>query len=112
VNPKASSKRSQTLSARSDGNGDHQIHSEILRELPRDEFAVVSPKLEFVRLHPRQVLHEAGDTLRSQATSFFERAVHYAQKQQGQDATPGEGACMSGSGHFRSLGTLPVLAVI
>ncbi len=37
----------------------------MLRELPRDEFEIVSPKLELVRLQPRQVLHEAGDTLKS-----------------------------------------------
>lgn len=64
MNPKAPSKRSRALPARSDGSGKH-IHSEILRELPRDEFAIVFPKLELVRLQPRQVLHEAGETLRS-----------------------------------------------
>jgi len=52
------------LPARSDGSGNH-IHNEILRELPRNEFGMVFPKLELVRLQPRQVLHEAGDTLRS-----------------------------------------------
>ena len=64
VNPKAPPKRSLALPARSDGNGNH-IHNEILRELPRSEFGMVFPKLELVRLQPRQVLHEAGDTLRS-----------------------------------------------
>ena len=47
----------------SDGRGNH-IYNEILRELPRPEFAIVSPKLELVRLQPRQVLHEASDTLK------------------------------------------------
>jgi CRP-like cAMP-binding protein len=63
VNPRRSPKRSQDL-PRSDGRGKH-IYNEILRELPRNEFGTVFPKLELVRLQPRQVLHEAGDTLRS-----------------------------------------------
>jgi CRP-like cAMP-binding protein len=49
---------------RSDGTGNH-IHNEILRGLPRDEFESVFPRLELVRMQPRQVLHEVGDTLRS-----------------------------------------------
>ena len=64
VNPKPSLKRSHTLPTGSDGGGNH-IYNEILRELPRNEYAVVFPKLELVRLQPRQVLHEAGDSLRS-----------------------------------------------
>jgi CRP-like cAMP-binding protein len=63
VNPKRPPKRSQAL-PRPDGTGNH-IHNEILRELPRHEFETVFPKLELVRLQPRQVLHEAGDTLKS-----------------------------------------------
>jgi CRP-like cAMP-binding protein len=63
VNPKPSPKRSQGL-PRSNGGG-NQIYNEILRDLPRNESALVIPKLELVRLQPRQVLHEAGDTLRS-----------------------------------------------
>ncbi len=63
VNPKPSSKRAQGLRG-SDGAGIH-VYNEILRELPRDEFEIVLPKLELVRMRPRQVLHEAGDTLRS-----------------------------------------------
>lgn len=63
MNPKPSPRRSQEL-PRSDGAGNH-IYNEILRELPRDEFGSVFPKLELVRMQPRQVLHEAGDTLRS-----------------------------------------------
>jgi CRP-like cAMP-binding protein len=63
VNPRPSLTRTQLLS-RSDGGGNH-IHNEILRDLPRNEFGIVLPKLELVRLQPRQVLHDAGDTLRS-----------------------------------------------
>ncbi len=61
VKTKTLLKRSQP---HSDGRGNH-IHNEILRELPRHEFAAVLPKLELVRLQPRQVLHEAGETLKS-----------------------------------------------
>lgn len=68
MNPKPSPKRSQGLRGSglrgSDGAGNH-IYNEILRELPRAEFEIVFPKLELVRMRPRQVLHEAGDTLRS-----------------------------------------------
>jgi len=63
VNPRPAANRTQLLS-RADGGGNH-IYNEILRELPRNEFGVVLPKLELVRLQPRQVLHEAGDTLKS-----------------------------------------------
>ncbi len=63
VNPRTSAKRSQA-SPRSDGGG-NQIYNEILCELPRNEFAIVHPKLELVRMRPRQVLHEAGDSLKS-----------------------------------------------
>ncbi len=61
MNPKPSPRRSQA--PRSDGA--NHICNEILRELPRQEFAIVSPKLELLRLQPRQVLHEAGDALKS-----------------------------------------------
>ena len=50
--------------SRSDGTRKH-IYNEILRGLPRDEFETVFPKLELIRMQPRQVLHEVGDTLRS-----------------------------------------------
>jgi len=63
VNLKRSPGRSHDL-PRSDGTGNH-IHNEILRGLPRDEFGSVLPKLELVRMQPRQVLHETGDTMRS-----------------------------------------------
>ena len=51
-------------SSRRDGDG-NPVHNEILLALPRVESEVVLPKLEFVRLKLRQVLHEAGETLRS-----------------------------------------------
>jgi len=63
VTTKRSPKRSQEP-PRSVGAG-NLVYNDILREIPRNEFAAVSPKLELVRLQPRQVLHEAGDTLKS-----------------------------------------------
>jgi CRP-like cAMP-binding protein len=47
-----------------DGDGNH-IHNEILLSLPREECDMVFPKLEFVRLKFLQVLHEAGDSMKS-----------------------------------------------
>ncbi|MGA8619689.1 MAG: Crp/Fnr family transcriptional regulator [Candidatus Sulfotelmatobacter sp.] len=47
-------------------DGDHRdIRNQILLALPRNEYQVVVPQLEFVRLKPRHLLHEAGDTLKS-----------------------------------------------
>lgn len=46
----------------SDGN---QIHNEILLSLPREECDIIFPKLEFLRLQELQILHEAGDTIKS-----------------------------------------------
>ena len=42
-----------------------RIQNQILLALPRKEYEVVFPQLEFVRLKPRQVLHETGDQLKS-----------------------------------------------
>ena len=47
-----------------DGDG-HSIHNLILLSLPRKELEQVLPYLEFVRLPLRQVIHEAGETLKS-----------------------------------------------
>ncbi len=47
-----------------DGDGNH-IHNEILLDLPPNESDTLLPKLEFVRLKLHQVLHEAGETLKS-----------------------------------------------
>ena len=51
-------------SSRRDGDGNH-VKNEILLALPRTESEAVLPKLEFVRLKLHQVLHEAGETLKS-----------------------------------------------
>jgi CRP-like cAMP-binding protein len=47
-----------------DGDGNY-IHNEILLDLPPKEIDTLLPKLEFVRLKLHQVLHEAGETLKS-----------------------------------------------
>jgi CRP-like cAMP-binding protein len=47
-------------------NGEElQIQNEILLDLPRKECELVLANLEFVRLKPGQVLHEAGEPLKS-----------------------------------------------
>ena len=51
-------------SSRKDGDG-NQVHNEILLALPRTESETVMPKLQFVRMMLHQVIHEAGETLRS-----------------------------------------------
>jgi CRP-like cAMP-binding protein len=51
-------------SSRRDGDG-NPVLNEFLLSLPRTESEVVLPKLEFVRLKLHQVLHEAGETLKS-----------------------------------------------
>jgi CRP-like cAMP-binding protein len=63
VNPRPSTKRTPA-SPQSNGGG-NAIYNEILCELPRNEFEIVLPKLELVRMQPRQILHDAGDTLKS-----------------------------------------------
>jgi CRP-like cAMP-binding protein len=50
--------------SRRDGDG-NQVRNEILLKLPRKEWAQVLPHLELVRLKIRQVIHEAGETLKS-----------------------------------------------
>jgi CRP-like cAMP-binding protein len=47
-----------------DGDGNH-VYNEILLGLPPKESDTLLPKLEFVRLKLHQVLHEAGETLKS-----------------------------------------------
>src|SRR5437660_1167525 len=56
--------RSPSLSSKRDSDG-NQIRNEILLKLPRNEWEFVHPKLEFMRCKLRQVLHEAGETLKS-----------------------------------------------
>jgi CRP-like cAMP-binding protein len=46
-----------------DGDG-NRIHNKILLDLPQ-EFEMLFPKLEFVRLKTHHVLHEPGDSLKS-----------------------------------------------
>jgi CRP-like cAMP-binding protein len=53
-----------TAPSRKDGDGNH-VHNEILLVLPRTEWEAILPKLEFVRLKLHQVVHEAGETLKS-----------------------------------------------
>jgi CRP-like cAMP-binding protein len=60
--PKA--KESLISSRRPRGDG-HQVHNQILLALPRNERERLLPKLEFVRLPSRLILHEVGDTLQS-----------------------------------------------
>ena len=48
-----------------DGDGNH-IHNKILLDLPRKESEALFPQLEFVRLGTHHVLHEPGDTLKSE----------------------------------------------
>ena len=51
-------------SDKADGDG-REVGNIILRALPRRESAQLLPTLEFVRLKLHQVLHEAGETIRS-----------------------------------------------
>src|ERR1700689_961237 len=61
---KRASDNRANASSRRDGDGNH-VHNEILLALPRVESEVVLPKLEFVRLKLQQLIHEAGETLKS-----------------------------------------------
>lgn len=48
------------------GNGDvPSVSNEILLKLPANEANLLLPKLEFARLHIHQILHEAGDKIKS-----------------------------------------------
>jgi CRP-like cAMP-binding protein len=47
-----------------DGDG-NPVHSKILLSIPPREFSEVIPRLELVRLKLHQVLHEAGETIKS-----------------------------------------------
>jgi CRP-like cAMP-binding protein len=62
--PISRTSRSSILPMGSDGDG-NQIGNLILRNLPRKECALLVSSLEFVRLRPRQILHKAGDAIRS-----------------------------------------------
>jgi CRP-like cAMP-binding protein len=57
-------KRSAPLSAHIDGDG-NGIGNRILLSLSRKEYEQVLPKLELVRLKLHQVIHEAGESIKS-----------------------------------------------
>jgi CRP-like cAMP-binding protein len=57
-------KERDSSASRKDADG-HSVHNEILLRLPRKEWDQLLPHLEFVRLTLRQVIHEAGETLKS-----------------------------------------------
>lgn len=66
--PKAAvprSSKSFKLSPDKDDGDGREVGNFILRNLPRKESAQLFPALEFVRLKLHQVLHEAGETIRS-----------------------------------------------
>jgi len=46
-------------------DGRKQVRNQLLLALPRNEYELLFPELEFVRLAPRQVLHEPADKLKS-----------------------------------------------
>jgi len=60
----SSSRGKDAASPRRDGDG-NEIQNKILLALPPKEFDGVLPKLEFMRLKHHQVLHEAGETMKS-----------------------------------------------
>ena len=62
--PVRSTKPFSPSSDKADGDG-REVGNFILRGLPRKESAQLFPSLEFVRLKLHQVLHEAGETIRS-----------------------------------------------
>jgi CRP-like cAMP-binding protein len=45
------------------GNGNH-LHNQILLNLPSKECSLLFPKVEFMRLEARHVLHEPGEDLK------------------------------------------------
>ena len=66
--PKNSAVRSPKAFRPSSGNTDgdgREVGNIILRGLPRNESSQLFPSLEFVRLQLHQVLHEAGEEIRS-----------------------------------------------
>src|SRR5260370_25800859 len=62
--PVRSTKPFSASSDNADGDG-REVGNFILHGLPRRESAQLFPSLEFVRLKLHQVLHEAGETIRS-----------------------------------------------
>jgi len=64
MNKPSSTRAKDRASALRDGDGNH-IHNQILLAIPPNELERLLPKLEFVRLQHHQVLHDAGETLKS-----------------------------------------------
>jgi CRP-like cAMP-binding protein len=64
VSPRRDGNSRTNTSSKKDGDGNH-IYNELLLVLPRAESEAVLPKLEFVRMKLHQLLHEAGETLKS-----------------------------------------------
>lgn len=60
----ATAARGLSQSIKRDSDGNH-VQNKILLGLSPREFEALLPKLEFVRLKVRQVVHEAGETLKS-----------------------------------------------
>jgi CRP-like cAMP-binding protein len=56
--------REAALSSKRDGDG-NGVRNEVLQRLPRKEWELLHPNLEFVRLKLRQLIHEASETLKS-----------------------------------------------
>src|SRR5579862_9753653 len=56
--------KSAVASGKQDGDG-NEVRNLILRGIPRSEAVELFPSLEFVRLTLHQVLHEAGETIKS-----------------------------------------------
>lgn len=55
----------KSLQGQSSDGDKSRIHNRILLALPQGEHDLVVPKLEFMRLTTRQILHEVGDSLKS-----------------------------------------------
>jgi len=64
ASPRRDGNRRTTGPPMNDGDGNH-VENELLLSLPRSEWETILPKLEFVRLKLHQVLHEAGETMKS-----------------------------------------------
>jgi CRP-like cAMP-binding protein len=63
IRPRPPTKHSPNPPAR--GEDRSNVYNEILLDVPRKEYELIFPKLEFIRLKTHHVLHEPGDTLKS-----------------------------------------------
>src|SRR5258706_3915676 len=57
-------KKTMARTAPSDGDG-NSVHNKILLSLSAKDLQIILPNLEFERLKLHQVLHEAGQTIKS-----------------------------------------------